>query len=197
MNLAYLLRRRPSLQWPAHALGLWKAYTQTSKPERDALVTLARGRSSLAEIGVFQGVTTRLLTAVMDPDGTYFAIDPYAGGKIGISFNYLIARKEVAQDARGRVEWVRTTGADAPSDPRLQGRTVDFLFIDGDHSYEGLQGDWEAWRDLVAPGGIVALHDTRGGRFGCQRYMEEVIVPDPAFECISEVHRLTVFRRSS
>lgn len=102
MKLAYLLHKRPSLQWPAHALGLWEAYTQTSKPERDALVDLARGRSSLAETGVFQGVTTRLLTTVMDPDGTYFAVDPYAGGKLGIDFSYFIARREVAQSARAR-----------------------------------------------------------------------------------------------
>lgn len=158
---------------------------------------LTRGRSSLAEVGVFQGVTTRLLTAVVDPDGTYFAIAPYAGGKLGIDFSYFVARREVAQSARGHVEWVKTTGADAPSDPRIQGRTVDFLFIDGDHSYEGLRGDWQARRDLVVPGGIVALHDTRGGRFGCERYMDEVIVPDPAFERTAEAHRLTVFRRRS
>ena len=72
----------------------------------------------------------------------------------------------------------------------------DFLFIDGDHSYEGLQGDWEAWRSLIAPGGIVALHDTRGGRFGCQRYMEEVILPDPEFSIVDEVESLTVLKRT-
>lgn len=36
----------------------------------------------------------------------------------------------------------------------------DFLFIDGDHSYEGVRNDWETFGALVRPGGIVMLHDS-------------------------------------
>lgn len=36
---------------------------------------------------------------------------------------------------------------------------VDFLFIDGDHSYDGTLLDWEWYSPLVRPGGIVAIHD--------------------------------------
>lgn len=36
----------------------------------------------------------------------------------------------------------------------------DFAFIDGDHSFEGVRADWLAWSPLVAPGGVVAFHDT-------------------------------------
>ena len=35
------LRTRPSLQWPLHALGIWKAVTQTTQRERDVLATFA------------------------------------------------------------------------------------------------------------------------------------------------------------
>lgn len=35
----------------------------------------------------------------------------------------------------------------------------DFLFIDGDHSYEGAKRDFELYKTLVRPGGIIALHD--------------------------------------
>lgn len=38
--------------------------------------------------------------------------------------------------------------------------TVDFLFVDGDHRYDGVRADWLAWSPLVRPGGIVAFHDT-------------------------------------
>ena len=93
------LRTRPSLQWPLHALGIWKAVTQTTQRERDVLATFARGRTSLAEIGVYQGVTTRCLASVMDPAGTYFAVDPYTTGRLGINFEYLIARREAADRA--------------------------------------------------------------------------------------------------
>lgn len=36
---------------------------------------------------------------------------------------------------------------------------VDFLFIDGDHTYEGVKHDFELFSPLVRPGGIIAFHD--------------------------------------
>jgi predicted O-methyltransferase YrrM len=41
----------------------------------------------------------------------------------------------------------------------LAGRTIDFLFIDGDHTYAGARRDFEIWSELVTPGGHVAFHD--------------------------------------
>lgn len=41
----------------------------------------------------------------------------------------------------------------------LGGDKIDFLFIDGDHTYEGVRGDFVAYRNLVRPGGIIAFHD--------------------------------------
>lgn len=42
---------------------------------------------------------------------------------------------------------------------RLNGRRLDFLFIDGDHRYEGVRSDFERYRTLVRPGGLIAFHD--------------------------------------
>lgn len=196
MTLVKFARFRPSIQWPLHALRLYEAQTQTSPAEREALAVHAKGKKRLAEIGVFQGKTTGVLAAVMNPEGVYYAVDPYPGSRLtSIDYNFRIARREVDRYAVGRVEWIRCSGAEAPGDPRLTDQQVDFLFIDGDHSYEGLRADWEAWREFVALGAIVGLHDTIGGVFGCEDYMRDVIVPDPEFECIDEVDSLTVFRR--
>jgi predicted O-methyltransferase YrrM len=41
----------------------------------------------------------------------------------------------------------------------LDGDPVDFLFIDGDHTEQGVAQDYETYRPLVRPGGLVALHD--------------------------------------
>jgi cephalosporin hydroxylase len=46
----------------------------------------------------------------------------------------------------------------------LDDRSIDFLFLDGDHSYAGVKSDWEMYRPLVRPGGLVALHDIALGR---------------------------------
>ena len=36
---------------------------------------------------------------------------------------------------------------------------IDFLFIDGDHSYEGIRLDFKNYSPLVNPGGLIAFHD--------------------------------------
>lgn len=41
----------------------------------------------------------------------------------------------------------------------LGGQTVDFLFIDGDHTVQGVKADYEDYREFVRPGGIIAFHD--------------------------------------
>jgi predicted O-methyltransferase YrrM len=41
----------------------------------------------------------------------------------------------------------------------LNGRKVDFLFIDGDHTEAGVRLDYNMYSPLVRPGGIIAFHD--------------------------------------
>lgn len=41
----------------------------------------------------------------------------------------------------------------------LDGKFLDFLFIDADHSYEGVKMDFEMYSPLVRSGGIIAFHD--------------------------------------
>jgi len=36
---------------------------------------------------------------------------------------------------------------------------IGFVFIDGDHSFEGCRRDFETVREWVAPNGIIAFHD--------------------------------------
>jgi predicted O-methyltransferase YrrM len=49
----------------------------------------------------------------------------------------------------------------------LKGKPLDFLFIDGDHRYEGVKADYEMYALLVGKGGLIGFHD---------------IVPGPAHE---------------
>ena len=52
----------------------------------------------------------------------------------------------------------------------LDGRKLDVLFIDGDHTAEGVRADFDAYRGFVRSGGVIAFHDivadfnTRFGR---------------------------------
>jgi predicted O-methyltransferase YrrM len=41
----------------------------------------------------------------------------------------------------------------------LGGEQLDLLFIDGDHTYEGVKSDFETYSPLVRPGGLIGFHD--------------------------------------
>ena len=187
------------LLWHA---GLAPAETQTSDAERARLVRHAANRKRLVEIGVWHGVTTQLLRAAMAPDGILYAVDPFPPGRLRFSAQRYIAHREVDRVKNGTVRWEQTTGDSMAQQYRARnGDPVDFIFIDGDHSYRGLEADWTAWHDLVAVGGVVGLHDSRPtdarpiGDAGSVRFTDEVIARDPLFERIDAVDTLTIVRR--
>jgi predicted O-methyltransferase YrrM len=41
----------------------------------------------------------------------------------------------------------------------LKNKKIDLLFIDGDHSYEGVKKDFEIYKSFVSNKGIIAFHD--------------------------------------
>jgi predicted O-methyltransferase YrrM len=113
-----------------------------------------------------------------------------------------IAHREVAKVRNGTVRWVRKTGAEAAGDVAAEfGRSIDFVFIDGDHRYEGVKGDWEAWSPLLVPGGVIALHDSSSSMTrqiddaGSVRFTRDVIRKDPRFAVVEVVDTLTVVVR--
>jgi predicted O-methyltransferase YrrM len=184
------------------SIGAARPQTQTTEAERACLARHATGRRRLAEIGVWHGVTTRLLRRAMAPDGVLFAVDPYPPGRLRFSMPRVIARTWVEKEHNGRVHWLRMTGVDAATDPAVREAPLEFLFIDGDHSYDGLKGDWEGWAGLIGPGGVVGLHDSRPTpdrpihEAGSVRFTTAVIRRDSRFEVVEEVDSLTLLRRS-
>lgn len=180
--------------------GLLAPQTQTSETERAAIARHAAGRRRLVEIGVFNGVTTLVIRQAMAPDAVLWGIDPFPPGRLGYNLDERIARRTVGRSDNGTVEFVKTTGSDAARLYRDRGLPpVEFLFIDGDHSWAGIDGDWKGWAPLIGPGGVVGLHDSRtypgrDVRHDSVRYTREVILPDPRFEAIEEVDSLTLLR---
>jgi predicted O-methyltransferase YrrM len=53
---------------------------------------------------------------------------------------------------------------------------IDFLFIDGDHSYEGVKTDWDLYSPLLKSGSCVVFHDY-GWAEGVIRVVEEDVKP--------------------
>lgn len=57
---------------------------------------------------------------------------------------------------------------------RLDGRKIDFLFLDGDHSYEGVKKDFELYQDFLADDAIIAFDDIDHPDYGVSRFWDEM-----------------------
>lgn len=197
-----MFQNNPLLYFVTWKFGLQPALTQTTDAEIECLRQHASGKSRLVEIGVWHGVNTRNFRQVMAPDGILYAIDPFPPGRFGRSWHRPIAYGEVGGIANGSVKFLECYSEQAFEQFRsIESEPIDFLFIDGDHTYEGVQIDWESWTPYLKRGGIVALHDSRAhpGRdihtMGPARFTRDVVLKSAEFTVISEVDSLTVLTR--
>jgi hypothetical protein len=55
----------------------------------------------------------------------------------------------------------------------VQPSTVDLVYIDADHSYEGVKADIAAWWSRLKSGGIMAFHDYEMPEYGVKQAVTE------------------------
>ncbi|HMI99785.1 MAG TPA: class I SAM-dependent methyltransferase [Gaiellaceae bacterium] len=110
----------------------------------------------VCEIGSSAGGTLYLLTRVSPDDAVIVSVDHALPD---------YTRRARSRMARGRQRVVGIEGDSHSEETKrrviqaVEGEPLDFLFIDGDHSYEGVRADYELYAPLVRAGGMVALHD--------------------------------------
>ena len=180
--------------------GIDPAQTQTTESERECIKRYATGKKRCVEIGVFEGVTTGTIAATLGADAVLFAIDPFIAGRAGICWGLPIAKREIAKHMpKCKIEIVRAFSPEA--NKQIDG-DFDFIFIDGDHSLEGIKQDWNDWSARVQPGGVIGLHDTlvpahnpKVSSLGSHRYFMDQIQHDERYEIVEQVDSLSVLRR--
>ncbi|WP_276480584.1 class I SAM-dependent methyltransferase [Paraflavitalea pollutisoli] len=176
--------------------------TQTSKNERAAIERYAKDANLAIEIGVFEGVNTVVIGQHIKPAGKLYGIDPFFKGKLGVCFHKYVAKLNLKRHkVNKKVVLIEKLSGDAISDVPA---SCDFIFIDGDHSYDGIKKDWEQYSLKVRPGGIIALHDTTVPEFdpgrvalGSIAFFKDVIVHDKSFEKVETIDSLNIMRRIS
>jgi predicted O-methyltransferase YrrM len=115
------------------------------------------------EIGTASGGTLFLFTRVAAADAQLLSIDLPGGPGGGGYPPWKSPLYEQFALPGQRLELIRDDSHDpavrSRVDGMLDGQGLDFLFIDGDHSYEGVKQDFEMYGPLVKPGGLIAFHD--------------------------------------
>jgi predicted O-methyltransferase YrrM len=182
--------------------GVDKAYTQTTPEEREVVKKYSKGRKMGVEIGVYEAVNTVIIAQEMDTNARLIGIDPFFKGKLGVCYSKIVSVTNLRRNnVTRKVQLIEKLSGDAATDVTEQ---LDFIFIDGDHSYEGLKTDWELYSPKLKKGAIILLHDTtvpdfdpERGRFGSIRYFKETILSDARYKHLETMHSMNVLEKVS
>jgi predicted O-methyltransferase YrrM len=121
---------------------------------------------SLVEIGVFRGSTSRFLAAALadQQGGTLHLVDVDSTALAN-------ARRSIGDVAQVTV--IEHAGF-STSSAVLAGVSsgCDLVYLDADHSEDGVRAELACWIPKVRPGGVVAVHDTIGIRGVCRAVNE-------------------------
>lgn len=191
------LPRRPRIYNALHSLYLVPPFSETQPDELDCLARYAKGTRVAIEIGTFMGVSAARIANALADDGKLWCVDPYFGGE---ALRAVCLRHLRRQQLLARVVMVRLISSRAAS---CLPTAADFIFIDGDHSWRGIETDWSIVLRHLVVGGVVCLHDTNtrpeqpDEQIESVKFFERLISKHPAFEHVETCRTLNVLRRCS
>lgn len=126
-----------------------------SLPEQGVLIALTQRvpeNGMIVEIGAEFGMSASLFCQYRNAGVKILSVDLFPGNLMDVH--------------RANLEKVKLGGRSRQikGDSAQIGRTwtqggIDLLFVDGDHSYEGVKRDITAWMQHVKPGGYAVFHD--------------------------------------
>ena len=160
----------------------FRCKTHLTREEIVLLYRLAKGKQKILEIGSYIGASACCFGAasqeldVVD-SGKIFCVDTWNNDAMTEGH-----RNTWAEFLRNvgpyldKIVPVQGWSVDVVDKVMIHTDKLDLLFIDGDHSYEGVKADWDAYRKLLHDGSIVVFHDI-GWAEGVKRVVEEDVEP--------------------
>jgi len=153
--------------------------------EGKRLAKLAVGRKVIVEIGAHRGRSAAFMASGLrysNTDGMIYSVDHWFEGQHLDAYKSGLERLQLNRHTtplRGASEDIVKTW-DKP---------IDFLFIDGNHSYFHVKQDYRLWSPFVVKGGLIAFHDYGNpGWEGVRRFVDTI--PDSDLHCIGVHHSL-------
>jgi predicted O-methyltransferase YrrM len=135
---------------------------------------------TVVEIGTARGYSTYALALACQQNGRgkVYGIDPHEpnrwtdGGPDLAHDNYefLLAHLKEYELAPTWCEVIRARSLETS---QWWDKPIDLLFIDGDHTYEGVKGDFEAFLPWLREDSVVVFHDSMWPG-GVPRFLEEL-----------------------
>ena len=183
------LRQQPSGVWQGKWLGFGR-HDVTLEYHRaqtivDALQSLGRRPVVGAEVGVWRGETSEYMLRSL-PQLHLHMVDLWTTYPPSAANSCLKqARQEAFDDSRQQAVRATEFAADRRTIHRMDSvqaaasfddASLDFIFIDAEHSYESAFADIAAWWPKLKPGGFLFGHDYGQPRFpGVQQAFDELL----------------------
>jgi predicted O-methyltransferase YrrM len=174
-----------------HSFFSWAGFrpiiAEHTAAEHNALQKYSHGCFQVVEIGVAEGASAIALRDGMNPGGNLYLIDPYHLSRAR-HFNFIkrSAKRVLSNTRNPKTFWIEAFSHAAV---RKWNTPIDFLLIDGDHSEEAVQQDWNDWHPHVVDNGIIAFHDSRlfpGGwtfpTWGPVKFVDRLFRQTPEYE---------------
>ena len=142
---------------------------------------------AIVEIGSFKGKSTVMLARVAMHYGLgpVVAIDPHNFNNVELEEHRTVPGASSYQEfldhlrAAGVADRVEVHRAYSSEVAAGWNRPIGFLWIDGDHSYQGARTDFDGFIPHLLPGGVVAFHDALHEFAGPIRvFVEDVLRSD-------------------
>lgn len=141
-----------------------------SRPEAEWLVRipLVLGAGHYAELGTFLGRSACLLGQWISrtPGSKLTTVDLFDQRLVRHRFRAkdvdtysMVLNLFKSKNLDKCIDVIKEDTADAAS--QIQNGSLIFLFIDADHSYEGVKRDFQAWEPKMLPGSLIAFHDSQ------------------------------------
>jgi hypothetical protein len=166
----------------AHGTGLlqdvWQNCRSAMSPAQqraNEILSRIKPNSRGAEIGVFAGDLSRellkaghelIMVDSWEGDGRAYQGDSgdwHATLTEGAQDDFMERTKKRVKFANGRARIIRKRSVEALAD--VPDASLDFVFIDADHSKIGCENDLNGWVLKLKPGGLLSGHDYRNPDF--------------------------------
>jgi len=155
------------------------AQSHLTIPERVTLYRLAQSQKVICEIGSYVGASACCFGAAVGQKGSgkILCIDTWQNDAMSEGNRDTFAEFTANTAAYRRyIVPIRGWSTKVIDEVRSHCDYLDVLFIDGDHSYDGVKADWDHYKAFLRPGSTVVFHDC-GWAEGVQRVIEEEAKP--------------------
>lgn len=157
------------------------------------------GINAIAMYDALSRTFDRVHMTLLDPLDGY-----YGGGKtdvltgIPVTLSILHRNLDTFKVPREDCTVIReySTSSEAIKEAALS--RYDLIFIDGDHSYEGVKADYQFYSAFLEPGGYLIFDDYRRKEWpGVERFVDEQLTRSSEFELVGSDWNTAILRKTA